>query len=65
MERIRGAWDQHVKRMDAERLFKISRNNIPAGRRSPGLPKRRWSDLVWLKQTESPIKRRNKGIFSI
>ena len=32
--------------MDAERLVKISRDNIHAGRRSPGCPKRRWSDLV-------------------
>ena len=42
----RREWDQHVTRMDAERLVKISRDNIPAGRRSPGRPKRRWSDLI-------------------
>ena len=29
--------------MDAERLVKISRDNIPAGRKSPGCPKRRWN----------------------
>ena len=45
-ERRRGEWDDHVTRMDAERLVKISRDNIPAGRRSPGRPKRRWSDLI-------------------
>ena len=33
-------------RMDAERLVKISRDNIPAERRSPGRLKRRWSDLI-------------------
>jgi hypothetical protein len=33
--------------MDAERLFKISRNNVPAGRRSPGRPKRRWRDIIF------------------
>ena len=38
--------DEHVTRTDAERLVKISRDNIPAGRRSPGRPKRRWSDLI-------------------
>ena len=38
MERRRG-WDEHVIRMDAERLVKISRDNIPAGRLSPGHPK--------------------------
>ena len=32
-------WDEHVTRMDAERSVKISRDNIPAGSRSPGLPK--------------------------
>ena len=31
----RREWDQHVTRMDAERLVKISRDNIPVGRRSP------------------------------
>ena len=38
--------DEHITRMDAERLVKISRDNIPARRRSPGRPKRRWSDLI-------------------
>ena len=37
--------DEHV-RMNTERLVKISRDNIPAGRRSPRRPKRRWSDLI-------------------
>ena len=37
---------KHVTRNDAERLLKISRDNIPAGRKSPGLPKRRYSDLI-------------------
>ena len=45
MER-RKEWDEHVTRMDAERLVKISRDNILARRRSPGRPKRRWSDEV-------------------
>ena len=30
--------------MDVERLVKFSRDNIPAGKRSQGRPKRRWSD---------------------
>ena len=33
-------------RMDTERLVKISRDNIPVGRKSPGSPKRRWSELI-------------------
>ena len=42
----RREWDEHVTRMDAERLVKISRDNKHSGRRFPGRPKRRWSDLV-------------------
>ena len=34
----RREWDAHVTRMDAERLVKISRDNIPVGR-SPGRQK--------------------------
>ena len=46
VERRRREWDGHVTRMDAEKLGKISRDNIPAERRSPGRLKRRWSDLI-------------------
>ena len=45
----RREWDEDATRMDAERLVKISRDNIPAGRRSPGIPKRRWSDLILIR----------------
>ena len=44
--RRRKEWDEYATRMDAERLVKISRDNVPIGRRSPGHPKRRWSDLI-------------------
>ena len=33
-------------RKEAERLVNISRDNVNTGRRSPGRPKRRWSDLI-------------------
>ena len=46
MENRRREWDKHVTRMDAERLVKISRDHIPAGRWSPGRPKRRGKDLI-------------------
>ena len=46
VERRRREWDEHVTRMDAERLVKISRDNIPSRRRSPGRPKRRWSGII-------------------
>ena len=45
MSRLKGEWGDHVTRMGAERLFKIIRDNI-AAERSPGCPKRRWSDLI-------------------
>ena len=44
-QRRRREWDENVTRMDAERLIKISKDNLPGGR-SPGRPKRRWSDLI-------------------
>ena len=40
MERSRREWDEHITRMDTEGLVKISRDNIPAGRRSPGRPRK-------------------------
>ena len=54
VERRRRESDQHVTRMDAERLVKISGDNIPVGRTSPGRPKRRWSYLI------IDLKRRNR-----
>jgi hypothetical protein len=42
----RREWEEHVTRMNAERLIKISRDNIPVGR-CPGRPKRRWSYLIY------------------
>ena len=38
-ERREREWDQHVTRMDAERLVKISRHSTPFGRRSSARPK--------------------------
>ena len=46
VERRRREWDQHVTRMDPWKLVKISRDNMPVGRKSLGCPKRRWSDLI-------------------
>jgi hypothetical protein len=48
------------KRIDAKRLVKISRDNIRVGRKSPGHPKRRWSN--WLKQVEPSKTRRRRKI---
>jgi hypothetical protein len=38
MQRRKGEWDQYVTRMDAERLVKISKDNIAIGRSSSGTP---------------------------
>ena len=56
----RREWEEHVARMDAETLVKISRDNIPAGRRSPGRPKRRWSDLIIDKNRQNHLQRRRR-----
>jgi hypothetical protein len=40
MERRRGEWDLHANRMDAKKLVKISRDNVPVGR-SPRRPKKK------------------------
>ena len=44
VERLRRKYDEDVTRMNAKRLVKISRDSIPAGRRSLGRPKTKWSD---------------------
>ena len=46
VKRSRREWDQHVTRMGAERLVKISRDDILVGRIFPGHPKRRQTDLI-------------------
>ena len=43
VEGRRREWDEHVTRMDGYRLVKISRDNIPAGRRRLRV---RWSDII-------------------
>ena len=55
--RRRREWDEHVTRMDAEILVKISRDNTSARRRSPERPK---EDL---KREEPPITRRRRFVF--
>ena len=45
MERGR-EWEEHIKRMGAEKLVNISKDNITVGRRPLGRLKRRWSDLI-------------------
>ena len=55
--------NEHVTRMDAERLVKIVRENISAGKRSSGHQKKRMERLnTWLKQAESPITKKKKKI---
>ena len=47
--------------MDAKILVKISRDNIPAGRRSPGHSKRRWRDLIPIKTVGSAYNKEEEG----
>ena len=44
--RRRREWDEGETRMDAERLVKISKDNIHVERRFAGCPKRIWDDLI-------------------
>ena len=46
VERVRD-WDEHVTRMDVDRLVKIPRDhNVPVRGTFLGCPKRKWSDLL-------------------
>ena len=53
-------WDEYVSRICAERLVKISRENIPPGR-SPVRPKRKWSDLIPDQTGGFPYKEEGNG----
>lgn len=37
-------WNRHTDRMNVRRIVRIARDKFPAGRRSVGWPRRRWSD---------------------
>ena len=57
---IRREWEEHVTtRMDAEKLVKITKSNIPAGRRFPRRPKRRWSELIPSENRRTAITMKN------
>ena len=61
MARRRREWAEHITRMNAERLVKISRDNISLRERSPEISKRRMERLnPRLKQTELPITRKRR-----
>ena len=59
MDRRRKQFDEHVTRMNAERLVKIPRDNMPAGTSSE-LPKTRWSLLI--RDLKDEINYTNKKI---
>ena len=42
----RREWDDHVDRMEENRLAKIVRDNRPQGVRSRGRPKKRWKESL-------------------
>ena len=43
LERMK-KWNEHIDRMTEERIVKITRDKSPAGRRSTGRPRKRWTD---------------------
>ena len=50
----RRAWNEHVERMDDDRLAKIISSNNPRGLRLPGRPPKRWRDSWTSTSQESP-----------
>lgn len=42
----RQQWNEHVSRMEEDRIARIARDNYPSGRRSPGRPLSRWRDTL-------------------
>jgi hypothetical protein len=46
VERRTREWDEYITRMDAERLVKMPRDNIPAGKKISRIFTRRLSDLI-------------------
>ncbi|XP_057666772.1 uncharacterized protein LOC130900278 [Diorhabda carinulata] len=38
-------WNEHISRMDNNRLVKIARDKSPLGRRSTDRPRKRWSRI--------------------
>jgi hypothetical protein len=53
----RREWGEHLTRMDAKRLVKIQKENIPAGRKSPGRAKKQM-----IKTGRIAYKRRKREI---
>ena len=37
-------WNEHIDRVTEERIVKITRDKLPAGRRNTGRPRKRWRD---------------------
>ena len=53
--------DEYITRMDAERLVKMPRDNIPAGKKISRTPEKKMQRLnLWFKQAESPTMKKNK-----
>ena len=37
-------WNEHIDRMEEQRIVKVARDSAPKGKRSVGWPMKRWKD---------------------
>ena len=56
-------WNEHISRMTDDRIVKTSRDKSPAGQRSTGRPRKRWSDNLSVNLNQA--KRRRKKIKKV
>lgn len=42
----RKKWNDHIDRMEEDRLVKVTRDRRPEGRRRVGRPRTRWKDIL-------------------
>jgi hypothetical protein len=48
VNRRRKEWNNHILRMTEDRIVRVVRDNSPKGKRRPGRPRKRWSDLLYI-----------------
>jgi len=53
-KRRRKEWNNHIDRMDRERLPRIARDGKPVAKRPPGRPPKRWAQSWMSSSIESP-----------
>ncbi|KAI4472235.1 hypothetical protein M0802_017027 [Mischocyttarus mexicanus] len=53
-------WDEHISRMDADRMVKAARDYKPTGIRPPGRPPKRWRDCRVSTSPEDPAQQKHR-----